>query len=280
MTVPGATSLDCPSPCRCYNDSVDCGHKNLTYIQENMFNWTGAERLPELSLENNRLTSLPANIFDPLWGLKTLNLNHNQLQILEVSLFSNLKHLQFLDMRGNKLSTLPVGLFTFQNKLISLDLSDNLLSTLDVNVMTPLLKLDALNISVNPLDCDCRLQPVVIWSTSNVSNTEAKCRSPTQFKDLSWYVVTNLKCPSPLSTVIIPPSTDTTPAVEILQSTSVTKKYNKVPSGNSMHLGSDFDLFPVSIALIAILIILSLVLIGTMIFIYCYKKLRGLNVQV
>jgi hypothetical protein len=262
---------------------VDCSHKNLTYIQENMFNWTGAERLPELSLENNRLTSLPANIFDPLWGLKTLNLNHNQLQILEVSQFSKLKHLKFLDMRGNMLSILPVGLFAFQSELISLDLSDNLLSTLDVKVMTPLMNLNTLNFSGNPLDCDCRLQPVVIWSSDKLENTDAKCRSPTQFKDLSWYAVTDVKCPSPLSTVIIPPSTDTTPAFDIHQSTAVTKKYTKVPSGNSMQYDSDwsnFDLYPISIALIVILIILSLVLIGAMLFIHCYMKLRGSSLQV
>jgi Leucine-rich repeat (LRR) protein len=283
VTVPGATSLDCPSPCRCYNEFVDCSHKNLTYIQENMFNWTGAERLPELSLENNRLTSLPPNIFDPLWGLKTLNLNHNQLQILEVSLFSKLKHLKFLDMRGNMLSTIPDGLFAFQNELISLDLSNNLLSTLDVKVMTPLLNLNTLNISGNPLDCDCRLQPVVIWSSGNLENTDAKCRSPIQFKDLSWYAVTNVKCPSPMSTVIIPPSTDTTPAFEIHQSTSVTKKYTEVPSGNSKQPGnvwSNFDLYPIVIALIVILIILSLVLIGFMLFIYCYKKLKVSGLQI
>lgn len=278
VAVPGATSWDCPSPCRCYNEVVDCSHKNLTHIQENMFNWTGAERIPELSLENNWLTSLPANIFDPLWGLKNLNLNHNQLQVLEVSLFSKLKHLKFLDMKGNLLSTLPVGLFALQNELISLDLSDNRLSTLDVKVMTPLLTLSTLHISGNHLDCDCRLQPLVIWSSRYLENTDAKCSSPPQYKDLSWYALTNVQCPGPLSTVITTPSTDTTtPEFEIHRSTSVTKKYTDVPSANSKqpsNVRRDFDLYSLSIALIAVLIILSLVLIGAMVFVYCYKRLK------
>jgi Leucine-rich repeat (LRR) protein len=259
---------------------VDCSHKNLTHIQENIFNRTGAERIPELSLENNRLSSLPASIFDPLWGLKTLNLNHNQLQVLEVSLFSKLTHLKFLDMKGNLLSTLPVGLFALQNELISLDLSDNLLSTLDVKVMTPLLNLTTLNVSGNPLDCDCSLQPVVNWSSRLLENADAKCRSPPQYKDVSWYEVTNVECPSPLSTVVITPSTDTTPVFEIHQSTSVAKNYTEVSSVNTNHPGNvrrDFDLYPISITLIVVLIILGLVLIGTMVFIHCYKRLKSLS---
>jgi hypothetical protein len=242
-----------------------------------MFTWTGAERLPELRLKNNQLTSLPANIFDPLWGLQTLNLNHNQLQVLAVSLFSKLKQLKFLDMKGNLLSTLPVGLFAFQNELISLDLSDNLLSTLDVKVMAPLRNLKFLYISGNPLDCDCTLQPVVIWSSDRLENTDAKCRSPPEYKDLSWNEVENVECPSPLSSVISTPSTDTTPGYEIHRSTSVTKKYTDVSSVNSKqpgNVGRDFDLYPISIALIVVLIILSLVLIGAMLFVYCYKRLR------
>jgi hypothetical protein len=245
-----------------------------------MFNWTGAERIPKLSLENNRLTSLPANIFDPLWGLKTLNLTHNQLQVLEVSLFSKLKHLKFLDMKGNLLSTLPVGLFAIQNELFSLDLSDNRLSTLDVKVMDPLLNLSTLHISGNPLDCDCRLQPVVIWSSGTHKNTDAKCRTPPQYKDLSWYELTNLDCSGPLPTIITTPSTDTTPDFEIHRSASVTKKYPEVSSTKNKQPGSvrrDFDLFPLSMALIVVLIILCLVLIGTMVFMYCYKRLKRRN---
>jgi len=278
VTVPGATSWECPSLCRCYNEVADCSHKNLTHIQEDMFNGTGAERIPELNLENNHLTSLPAHIFDPLWGLTSLNLSHNRLQVLEVSLFSKLKDLKLLDMKGNLLSTLPVGLFAHQNELISLDLSDNRLWTLDINVMTPLLNLNTLFIDGNPLVCDCRLQPVVTWSVGKLQNTDVKCHSPPQYKEVSLDAVRSIECPSPLSAVTITPSTDTTPGFEIHRSTSVTKKYTQVPSANNKQPGNawrDFDIYPISIALIVLLIILSLVLIGTMLFIYCYQKLRG-----
>jgi Leucine-rich repeat (LRR) protein len=244
---------------------------------ENMFNRTGAERLTELKLDNNQLMSLPAHIFDPLFGLTYLNLSHNQLQVLEVSLFAQLRHLQFLDMKGNQLSTLPVELFAFQNELISLDLGDNRFSTLDVKVMTALTKLTSLNISGNPLNCDCNLQPVVIWNSPIRQYIDAKCHFPSQYKDRSWYELTNVTCTSPPSIGTITPSTDTTPGFEIHRSTSVTRKYTAVSSPNNKQPGNwgpDINLYPVSIALIVILIILSLVLIGVMVFISWYKRMN------
>jgi hypothetical protein len=243
-----------------------------------MFNWTGAEQLPELSLENNRLTSLPAHIFDPLWGLKTLNLNHNQLQVLEASLFSKLRYLKFLDLKGNQLSTLPVGLFASQNELIYLDLRNNLLSTLDIKVMTPMLSLKTLYISENPLDCDCRLQPVVIWSSGILEITDAECRFPPQYQGRSWNVLTNVECRTQLSTVIVTPSTDTTPDIDIHLSTSFTDKYTEVSSTNSTQPGNvrhDVNLYPINVVHVVALAVLCLVLIVAVVFVFWYNKLKA-----
>lgn len=254
---------------------VDCSYKNLPHIDENMFNRTGAERIPGLNLENNQLTSLPDHIFDPFLGLKSLNLNHNRLRVLPVSLFSNLKYLEFLDMKGNLLSTLPVGLFAVQNELLSLDLSDNHFSTLDVKVITPLMNLKTLFFSGNPLVCDCRLQPVVMWDSVKLNNTVAICHSPPLYKDHSWYTVKSIECPSLLSAVT---TIDSTPDLETHPSTPGTKTYTEVSPAETKQPGvvrRDFDLYPVSLALIAVLIILTVVLVSTMVFIHCYKRLHG-----
>lgn len=274
-TVPGAKSWDCPSPCKCYNEYVDCSNRDVTHLQENMFNWTGSDQLPELSLENNRLTFLPGHIFDPLLGLRTLNLNHNQLKALEVSLFSKLKNLKFLDMKGNQLSTLPVGMFAFQNELISLDLRNNRLSTLDVKVMTPMLSLNTLLISGNPIHCDCRLQPVVLWSFDVLENTDAKCRSPPQYQDRSWNVTT-VDCTPLLSTVIVTPSIDTTPDIETYPSTSVPEvsPINTTQPGNGRR---HFNLYSVSTVLVMTLTVVCLVLIVAMVFVSWYKRLKFLS---
>jgi hypothetical protein len=276
VTTPGATSWDCPLPCRCLDEVVDCAYRYLPHIEENMFNRTGAERIATLNLTNNRLTSLPDHIFDPLWGLKSLNLNHNSLKVLEVNLFSKLKGLEFLDMKGNMLSTLPVGLFALQNELISLDLSENQFSTLDIEVITPLMNLKTLLLSFNPLVCDCKFQPVVTWAIGKLSNMSAECDSPPNFKGLKWDEVRIVDCPSP-------PSALTTPSFVIYPSTHIPRTYTEAspptrkPPGTK---GNDFDVYPISIALIAVLIILTLVLIGTMVFIYCYKRLKGGNTHV
>ena len=283
MTVPGTTSWECPSRCRCQDEVVDCSHKGLTDVQENMFKQRGAECLPHMRLDNNLLTSLPAHIFDPLWKLEILNLNHNQLQVLEVSLFSRLRHLKLLDMRGNQLSTLPVGLFAVQSELISLDLRDNSLSTLDVNVMTPMLKLETLSIGGNPLNCDCSLQPVVKWSSDMLKNSDATCHLPHQYKDRSWYAVADDECASPPPAVTISLSTDTRPDLGDHRKMTVANGHTAAPAAKDhppVIVRRDFDLYILSIVLIALLIVLSLVLIGTMVFISVYKRLKRLNPQV
>jgi Leucine-rich repeat (LRR) protein len=242
-----------------------------------MFNRPGAERLAELRLNNNRLTSLAAQVFDPFLGLKTLNLSHNQLKVLEVSLFAKLMRLQFLDMKGNRLSTLPVGLFDSQKELISLDLGGNLLSTLDLKVMTPLISLTNLNISGNPLDCDCNLKPVVAWGSVNGVSTNGKCRSPSEYKDRNWHELENVECTSPQSTDITTPSTDTTPGFKTPRLTSTTRKPAVVTSPSNNHRGymrNDIDLYPLSILLIVVLVILSLVVIGALVFTTWYKRMR------
>jgi hypothetical protein len=241
-----------------------------------MFNWTGAERLSELSLQNNQLTSLPAHIFDPLRGLKTLNLNHNQLQVLEVDVFSRLRNLKFLDMKDNHLSTLPVGLFAFQNKLVSLDLRNNLLTTLDVEVISSLMSLDSLAIKGNPLTCDCRLQPVVIWSFGILENNDAVCRYPPQYRGLAWYVLTGVLCTAVPSTVNTSPATGSSTDTDLEMSTSVTYNSTEVlsPNGtqnNMQHVSfSSADIITVA----AVGLLCVLVLAVTSVFVFWYRRLK------
>lgn len=271
VAILGAASRDCPSPCNCYSESVDCSNRGLIHLQNHMFNWTGAQKLPELTLENNHLTSLPAHIFDPLWGLKTLNLNHNLLRLLEVGVFSKLRDLRFLDMKDNQLATLPIGLFDYQNKLISLDVRNNLLSTLDVEAMFSMFSLNTLSIKGNPLKCDCRLQPVVIWSSGNIENTDAECHFPPEYLNLNWYVLTSALCTVLPSTVSSTPSENVTD-ISIEMSTSVVDNYSGILSttgtgpGNMQH---SFDSFSGSNVTVAVLGFLSLlVLTVTLVFVF------------
>jgi Leucine-rich repeat (LRR) protein len=191
-------------------------------------------------------------------GLKTLNLNHNQLRVLEVGVFSKLKNLKFLDMKDNQLATLPIGLFDYQNKLISLDVRNNLLSTLDVETVSSLFDLNSLSIKGNPLKCDCRLQPVVIWSSGNVDNTDAECHFPPEYLNLSWYVLTSALC-----TVLPSPSENVTD-ICIEMSTSVVDNYYEVLSTNGAGRGNmqhGFNSFSGDNITVAILVFFSLLVL-------------------
>jgi Leucine-rich repeat (LRR) protein len=232
-----------------------------------MFNWTGAEELPELTLENNQLALLPAHVFDPLWGLKTLNLNHNLLKVLEVGVFSKLKNLRFLDMKDNQLATLPIGLFDYQNKLIYLDVRNNLLSTLDVETMYSMFSLNTLSIKGNPLKCDCMLQPVVIWSAGSLESTDAECHFPPEYMNLNWYVLTSVLCTILPST----PSEDTTD-IGVEMSTSVVDYYTEVLSttgagpGNMQHGVNSVTVSSITVSALGFLCLL--VLTVTLVFVF------------
>jgi hypothetical protein len=260
VTILGVASRDCPSPCSCYSEGVDCSNRGLIHLQNHMFNWTGAQKLPELTLENNHLTSLPAHIFDPLWGLKTLNLNHNQLRVLEVGVFSKLRNLIFLDMKDNQLATLPIGLFDYQNKLISLDVRNNLLSSLDVETVSSMFNLNSLSIKGNPLKCDCKLQPVVIWSAGNIDNTDAECHFPPEYMSLSWYVLTSVLCTESLTPL------ENVTDIFIEMSTSVVDNYTEVlsttgaGSGNMQHGFNSFSGGNMTVAVLGFFCLLVLTL--------------------
>jgi hypothetical protein len=265
VTILGAASRDCPSPCNCYSEGVDCSNRGLIHLQNHMFNWTGAQELPELTLENNHLASLPAHIFDPLWGLKSLNLNHNQLRFLEVGVFSKLRNLRFLDMKDNQLTTLPIGLFDYQNKLISLDVRNNLLSTIDVETVSSMFNLNSLSIKGNPLKCDCKLQPVVIWCSGNTDNTDAECHFPPEYLNRSWYVLTSVLC-----TVLPSPSENVT-EICIEMSTSVVDNYTEAFSTTGTGPGKmqhGFNSFSGGNVTVALLGFLSLVLTVTLVFVF------------
>jgi hypothetical protein len=276
VSVSEFRSLDCPSPCNCYPEDVDCSKRNLTLLQTAMFNWRGAELVSELSLEKNQLTSLPAHIFDPLRGLKTLNLNHNQLRVLEVDVFSKLWNLKFLDMKDNQLTELPVRLFDSQERLVSLDLRNNLLTTLDFEAMVSLRSLNILAIKGNPLTCDCRLQHVVIWSAINLDSDDAECHLPSKYRGLTWYVLGSDPCDDLSATVSSSPSTESSTDADIEMSASVIDNSTEVLSSNGTRSNishanfSSFDIITVAAVGLSCLLVLATALL----FVFWYRNLK------
>ena len=90
-----------------------------------MFDGLGS--LNELRLDQNQLTSLPADVFDGLSSLAELFLALNRLTSagLPADVFDGLSSLWRLQLLGNQLTTLPDGLFEGLSALRSLELQDN-----------------------------------------------------------------------------------------------------------------------------------------------------------
>ena len=73
----------------------------------------------------NRLTTLPAGVFDDLTSLQWLYLQENRLTTLPAGVFDRLTSLYHLNLSDNRLTTLPAGVFNGLAGLQFLDLRDN-----------------------------------------------------------------------------------------------------------------------------------------------------------
>lgn len=84
-----------------------------------------------ITLDHNRLKSLPDGLFTNNKRLEMIQLQSNQIKVLPVSLFHNLYRLQFLQLDRNDLSLLPVELFRDLSRLKYLTIFSNPL--IDIN---------------------------------------------------------------------------------------------------------------------------------------------------
>ena len=92
-----------------------------------------------LSLEGNKLRTLPEGLFRNLTSLKKLDLSNNGLEVVEKGSFHGLTKLTEIDLSSNRLSCLPNGIFKDVGNdgdngylyTVTLRLQGNMLSTLD-----------------------------------------------------------------------------------------------------------------------------------------------------
>ena len=69
------------------------------------------DTLSDLALQNNRISSLPADIFDDLTNLGLLYLSGNEIVSLDADLFENNTGLLYLLLHRNRISSLPASIF-------------------------------------------------------------------------------------------------------------------------------------------------------------------------
>ena len=121
--------------CGWFGCSLYLENMNLTETQLPAGVFDGLEHLDLfLSLQGNKLRSVPEDLFRNLSSLETLDLQGNKLSTLPEDLFRNLSSLKKLDLQGNKLRTLPQGLFRNLSSLRRLYLQNNGLEELPSSV--------------------------------------------------------------------------------------------------------------------------------------------------
>ena len=88
--------------------------------------------LEYLSLDNNHLSTLDADIFSNLTALEHLSLSRNRLSTLDADIFANLTALKYLSLHNNRLSTLDAGIFSNLTALKRLNLRGNAVEPLPI----------------------------------------------------------------------------------------------------------------------------------------------------
>lgn len=113
-----------------------------------------AKAIEMLWLDDNRLTTIPANIFDGLPNVKDLQLGNNQITILPSAVFSNLANLGILNLSDNMLEELPQDIFDNTTHIVSINLSNNRLKEISLKLFNreKYPEINYINLSKNPLD--------------------------------------------------------------------------------------------------------------------------------
>lgn len=134
----------CPTVCTCTDSTVDCRDRGLKHIPTNLPPGT-----TELRLEQNQITTIPANIFKKLRQLRRLDLSKNVIKEIEPDAFAGLHALNTLVLYGNNLTDLPAFIFEPLHELQLLLLNANELRCLRKDIFRGLNNLNLLSLYDN-----------------------------------------------------------------------------------------------------------------------------------
>lgn len=130
-------------------EELDLSHNLLTSIGTG--NFEAQSRLRELRLANNNFTALSAGAFSGLAALNLLDLSHNGLSELPVHALDDLPHLTVLNLGHNRLHMLSQRTFRGLHSLLVLDLCDNYFRDVPTAALEDLLTLQTLHLCRNRL---------------------------------------------------------------------------------------------------------------------------------
>lgn len=149
-----------------------------------------APNLKYLELDFCKISYLPSKAFQNLTNLKKLSLTNNKL----VKLGSKRRYEQSVDTPAT-----ISNIFSDLKQLEELDLSNNQFRYLDTSLFDNLDNLKRLYITGNPLECDCDLQTLRLWSLRRQVNTgNVLCNDEAKS---SWDILDSMKCISTSTTI-------------------------------------------------------------------------------
>ena len=154
---------------RCYLSIIEklCPSITELYAQENRLHIDATvtfksikalHNLTILCLDDNSLTSLPANLFDQMHNLSQLSLTDNKISFLDTKLFLYNSHLQSLILSTNLLESVDAAVFQNVTRLETLHLNTNRIAIFDQQFLDYLNATPSLTsfwIEGNLFDCSC-----------------------------------------------------------------------------------------------------------------------------
>ncbi|XP_043547990.1 relaxin receptor 2-like isoform X2 [Chiloscyllium plagiosum] len=137
---------DYPKKCDCQETELECVDVNLRYVPKVSVNVT------LLSLKNNKIKSLPSDVFIIFKDLEELYLQNNQIRSISKTAFSGLYKLRRLYISHNRIIVLKPRIFQDLHKLKILFLDDNFISKISPSFFIGLKSLLILSMVNNILE--------------------------------------------------------------------------------------------------------------------------------
>ncbi|CAG9863705.1 unnamed protein product [Phyllotreta striolata] len=161
-------------------DDLQLSHNTLSSIKMGCLR--GLTALTSLRLQHNQIDVIEDHAFSHLTGLRTLELAHNRIVAVSGASLAHLQKLTFLDLRHNFLRAVTADLVQPLKCLKTLKLDENDISIVASDAFKPTTLLEHLTLSENPLNCDCSLSDFAEWLTNSTLDKDDKstavCTTP------------------------------------------------------------------------------------------------------
>uniref|UniRef100_H3CR96 Leucine rich repeat containing 24 n=1 Tax=Tetraodon nigroviridis TaxID=99883 RepID=H3CR96_TETNG len=190
------TSAGCPSACRCYSLTVECGSLGLReipqglpsatetiFLQDNAIvqirlqDLTRLGSLHYLYLQNNSISAVEPGAFLSQLQLLELALNGNLIHLVTADMFRGLEHLRILYLAGNQITRVQDHTFRGLHRLQELHLQENSIELLAEQALSGLSSLALLDLSRNHLRTlgSSSLKPLVSLQVLRVTENPWRC---------------------------------------------------------------------------------------------------------